>query len=461
MSGLNRRSFLAGTTALLATPALHVGNAASDVDTVIVGAGAAGVAAARRLVEGKARIALVEAGGRFGGRCITDSELLGVPFDLGAHWLHEPDSHPLVRLAPATGLEVYPAPRGLSMRVGPREARAGELESFLSHLVRTRRALHEPARDRTDIADRALSPDLGVWRSTIAFMLGPYFCGKPLDKISAEDLRRAGERDIAAFCRQGCGTLLAKLAAGLPARFFAPVTLLTHDRSGVDVHFRGGRLRARTAIVTISTGALTEGMLEFKPALPRGHLQAAAALSLGSYDHIGLLMPGNPLGLQRDDLVLEQASGPRTAALLANISGTALHTVSVAGDFGRELASLGEATMIEFAREWLLSLFGSGVGSRIVKTHATRWNGQPFMRGAMSAATPGHADARRILQTPVGGRIWFAGEATHETRWGTVAGAWESGERAALAALGQMGMLDKPKPEQAAPHGPSRRRRRR
>src|SRR5690606_3303824 len=166
------------------------GNAASDVDTVIVGAGAAGVAAARRLVEGKARIALVEAGGRFGGRCITDSELLGVPFDLGAHWLHEPDSHPLVRLAPATGLEVYPAPRGLSMRVGPREARAGELESFLSHLVRTRRALHEPARDRTDLADRALSPDLGVWRSTIALMPGPYFCGKPPDLGSAGDLRR-------------------------------------------------------------------------------------------------------------------------------------------------------------------------------------------------------------------------------------------------------------------------------
>lgn len=462
MSRLSRRSFLIGSTALLAAPALRSGEAASDVDVAIIGAGAAGIAAARRMIAGKARVALFEAGDRIGGRCFTDSALFGVPFDLGAHWLHDPDSNPLGSLAPATGLDIYPAPRGLAMRVGPREARAGELETFLSLLVRSRRDIGEVARGKTDIAAaRALPSDLGSWQHTVAFALGPYVCGKPLDKVSATDLARAGARDIAAFCRQGYGTLLARLGAGLPVHLSDPVTKLDRDRSGVDVFTAKGRLRARTAIVTMSTNALAAGNLELKPASQR-HLQAATDLSLGSYDHVGLMMPGNPLGLQRDDLVFEQASDTRTAALLANISGTPLHSITVAGEFGRDLAAQGEAAMIEFAREWLGKLFGAGVKDRIAKSHATRWNAEPFVLGGMSAATPGHADARRILRGSIGGRIWFAGEATHDTRWGTVAGAWEEGERAALAALGQLGLLEKPKPERPARRSrPSRRRRRR
>jgi len=461
MSGLNRRSFLAGSTALLAAPALRSGEAASDVDAAIVGAGAAGIAAARRMIAAKARVALFEAGRRIGGRCQTDDALFGVPFDLGAHWLYEPDSNPLVTLASTTGLDVYPAPRGIAMRVGPREARSGELETFLSLLVRTRRAIDEAGRAKADLAAaRALPHDLGSWEHTIAFALGPYLCGKPLDKVSASDLAKAGARDIAAFCRQGYGTLLARLGAGLPLYLSDPVTKLDWDRSGVDVFTAKGRLRARTVIVTMSTNALTAGKLDFKPALPQRYFQAATDLALGSYDHIGLMMPDNPLGLQRDDLMFEQASGARTAAMLANVSGTALHSVTVAGAFGRDLAAQGEAAMIEFAREWLGTLFGAGVKNRIAKSHATRWNAEPFVLGGMSVATPGNADARRNLRVPIGRRIWFAGEATHETQWGTVAGAWREGERAALAALDQLGLLEKPKPERPARRErPSRRRR--
>ncbi len=463
MPGLNRRSFLAGSTALLAAPALRTSEAASDVDVAIVGAGAAGIAAARRLIAGKASVVLFEAGRRIGGRCVTDSARFGVPFDMGAHWLFEPRNNPLVGLAPANGLETYPAPRGFGMRVGPRSARPGELETFLSQLVQTRRAMGEAARAKTDVpAARALPADLGSWQSTVAFALGPYVCGKPLDKISVMDLARAGGRDIAAFCRQGCGTLLASLAAGLPVRLSDPVTLISWDRYGADVFTAKGRLRARAVIVTASTNVLADGKLEFKPSLSRRYLQAATDLSLGSYDHIALMMPDNPLGLRQDDLVFEQASGPRTAALLANISGTPLHTVTVAGEFGRDLAAQGEAAMVEFAREWLGTLFGAGIKDGIAGSHATRWNTEPYVLGAMSAATPGNSAARRALQEPVGRRVWFAGEATHQTKWGTVAGAWQEGERVALAALGQLGLLEKPKPERPARRSrPSRRRRRR
>ena len=208
-----------------------------------------------------------------------------------------------------------------------------------------------------------------------------------------------------------------------------------------------GNMLARAAIVTVSTNVLTSDKIEFIPPLPKRQLDAAAKLSLGSYDHIALDMPGNPLGLQRDDLVFEQSAGARTAALLANVSGSGLHLVEVGGQFGRELSAKGEAAMIDFAGEWLASLFGSNVKRAIKRSHATRWNDEPFVLGAMSAAAPGNADARKILMEPIGGRIWFAGEAVHETQWGTVGGAWESGTRAAEAALRKMGALREAEPE--------------
>ena len=220
-----------------------------------------------------------------------------------------------------------------------------------------------------------------------------------------------------------------------------------------------GTLFPRAVILTVSTNMLTSGKLEFTPALPKRQRDAADKLSLGSYDHIALELPGNPLGLLRDELVFEQAHDERTAALLANVSGTGLHLVEVAGAFGRGLSAQGAPAMIDFAREWLGGLFGSGIKDKIKRTHATRWNAHPWALGAMSAPAPGAAQARAVLLEPLDGRVWFAGEALHETKWGTVAGAWKSGERAAAAVLRHIGARQKREPEK--PRRRSRRHRRR
>jgi monoamine oxidase len=191
----------------------------------------------------------------------------------------------------------------------------------------------------------------------------------------------------------------------------------------------------------VSTGVLTSDKIEFIPPLPKRQLDAASKLSLGSYDHIALEMPGNPLGLQKDDMVFERADGTKTAALLANVSGTDLHLVEVAGSFGRDLSAQGEDAMKAFAGDWLASLFGNNAKRAIKRSHATRWNADPLALGAMSAAGPGNADARKVLMEPLGGKVFFAGEAVHETQWGTVNGAWDSGTRAAEAALRRLGAL--------------------
>jgi monoamine oxidase len=214
-----------------------------------------------------------------------------------------------------------------------------------------------------------------------------------------------------------------------------PVARMHSTRNFVEIDTARGLIKARAAIVTVSTGVLAAEKIKFAPELPKRQVDAIGRLSLGAYDHVALELKGNPLQLRNDDLVFEKAAGARTAALLANVSGTPLCMIEIAGRFGAELAKSGEAAMMDFATGWLVELYGADVRKAIGRTHATRWAAEPWALGAFSAAAVGGQPGRRTLMEPVRERLFFAGEAVHETLWGTVAGAWESGERAADAAL--------------------------
>jgi monoamine oxidase len=133
--------------------------------------------------------------------------------------------------------------------------------------------------------------------------------------------------------------------------------------------------------------------------------------------------------------------------------------IDVGGNFGRELAAAGDKAMVSFAVDWLAGLYGNDIKKAVRRTHATQWNNDPWTLGAMSAAAPGGQSARAALAEPLRNNLYFAGEATHETLWGTVGGAWASGERAADAVLRKLGPLaDTPPPKPAeAPPRPRRR----
>src|SRR5205823_2392096 len=189
---------------------------------------------------------------------------------------------------------------------------------------------------------------------------------------------------------------LAKLAETVPVQLSTPVTQIdTGDRGArVEVRTPKGVLHARYAIVTVSTDVLTSGRIKFEPDLPKRQLEAASKLKLGSYDHIALEIAGNPLGLQRDDLVFEKANSTRTAALLANVSGSSLALVEVGGKFGRELSAKGDTAMVDFAVEWLAGLFGADIRKAMRRSAATQWNADPWTLGAFSSAAPGGQGAR-------------------------------------------------------------------
>lgn len=465
MSRLSRRSLLTGGAAsagLAVFPrrgATAPAVGAGDFDTVIVGAGAAGIAAAKRLAAAGKRYVLIEAADHIGGRCVTDSRTFGVPFDRGAHWIHLPDSNPLAKFAPGHGIDMYPAPRSQKVRIGLRYAREKELEDFLAVQVRATRAIDDVARKADVAAASALPIDLGDWQATAEFVLGPFAYGQDLAKLSAVDFASAAERSSDAFCRQGFGALLAAHAAGVTAQLSTPATSIEIDRT-VTVRTPKGTITARTGIITVSTAVLASGRIQFIPELPQRLTAAFHNLPLGSYDHIALQFAGNPLGLDSDDLVFEKSADTHTAAILGNVSGTQLCVIDVAGAFGRSLTAQGADAMVDFAGDWLGKLYGAQIKKAITRAAVTRWNTEALALGAMSAAVPGGHSARAALTEPVRDAVWFAGEAVHETLWGTVGGAWESGERAANAVLRRLSGLREPEAENRRSRKRKPRRRR-
>ena len=118
----------------------------------------------------------------------------------------------------------------------------------------------------------------------------------------------------------------------------------------------------------------------------------------------------------------------------------------LAGNSG-DLAVRGEEEMVDFATTWLGDLYGSNFNKLVKRASATRWYNEPWVLGSFSCATVGGQPSRRVLMEPVNNRLWFAGEAVHETLWGTVGGAWESGDRAAVEALRRIGAIAAPPPE--------------
>ena len=447
---MTRRHFLSASAALAVTPALSGGRAGAaplprEADIVVVGAGAAGIAAARRIMAANRKVIVVEASNQIGGRCQTDVSTFDVPFDRGARWMHNPETNPMIKLARSAGLEITTAPQGQKIRIGRRNARPGETEEFLAALVRANRAIDDAAR-RFDVSCASVLPkDLGVWADTAEFTLGANFSGKDLKDISVGDKARAQDRNTAIACRQGLGTLIAKLGEQVPVSLSTPANRIVWGSRDVSVETSAGKILARAVVITVSSNVLAAGNIKFASELPKRTLDAASKLSLGSYDRIALQMPGNPLGLARDDIVIEQSNSMKTALIYANIGGSSLCSIDVGGSFGRDLSAQGEAAMVAFAKEWLTKLFGSEVAAAVNKSSATRWNAAPFALGAMSVASPGGQASRKVLSEPIG-CMYLAGEATHETLWGTIDGAWESGERAAEAALRRIGALRDPEP---------------
>ena len=229
MTKVTRRSAVAGLISTISCPAVAALRSEPDFDVLIVGAGAAGIAAGRRVAASKRTFAIIEATDRRGGRCFTDTTAFSVPYDKGACLIHLPGVSPLGKLANASGAELYPDPVIEEVRIRGRRAfdrgleemhSKAQLEEFYTNRVRCYRAISVAAAGKDDISCvDALPADLDDWQRTMEFALGPYRFGTELKDLAVKEYAVSIDRNPAVLCRQGAGVLLNKLALGLPTRF--------------------------------------------------------------------------------------------------------------------------------------------------------------------------------------------------------------------------------------------------
>jgi monoamine oxidase len=404
-------------------------------DCVVVGAGAAGIAAARTLGAAGLSYVVLETAAYVGGRCVTKQSEAGLPYDLGAHFLHMPELNPLYRLGAEHGFDVYPASDDYWLQRNRREASLSDYDALEAAWARVDAAVFAHPATAADVDCASLMPrDLGRWQQTVEFIVGPYLCGRDLQDVSAHDFVTSDEREIDGLCRQGFGALLARLAEGLKVHLSTRVRHIEAlGSSGVRVETDRGELSAKAIVVTVSTSVLAASGITFRPGLPTEVSVALDGLPLGNYERVVMTLGGNAIGAEDDILVLSHATGASNAALIARCGGTDVAMLDVGGQHARDLADAGHDAMEQYAREWLRSTFGGYAVKQLKVLDTTAWSKQPGILGSFSSARPGMMSARATLRNHSEGNIWFAGEATHPSLWGTVSGAWDSGVNAANA----------------------------
>lgn len=407
----------------------------TDVDVVIVGAGAAGIAAARELSAAGMTHVVLEARDRVGGRAYTVDDL-GRPFDMGAHWLHNWQGNPLVDLARQRGLALTESgsedfglyASGKRLPEADHLALAQAMARMDGQMERGATRAAQPGSDRSLAS--LLSHPVGWERFVVKAQV--IEMGTEPSEISLLDVSGLGAVGQDMVVAGGYGALVADHARGLNSRLSATVSEIRwQEAHGVTLSGAFGTLRARAAIVTVPTSVLAQNTVRFAPALPARMQQAIADLPFGVFEKVGFR-----LDRARPDLPeYAFATGPEGQLLthaLAMSEDHGIATIILAGDTARALVAEGTAARIATARSLLTDILGSDTAAGA--TVATNWLDDPLSLGAYSCARIGATEARQIYSTPLENRLWFAGEAAPGEYAVTVAGAWLSGESAARAA---------------------------
>ncbi len=434
------------------------------MDAVIVGAGAAGLMAARALSRAGCSVVVLEARNRIGGRVHTREDAgLPVPIDLGGEFVHGTADVSFALLRAANTVAIDTADGSFLYEDG--DLRESDdpfavVEGVLAQAL----ALTE---------DVSIEDFLQQLRGDAAKLERERRYTRMLvEGFDAADPRRADARVIAQewsaddssgqTSRQfrplgGYAHLLRTLYGALdPARVHVrlatPVHALRWSRDGVTVTATAPSgapvtVQARTAIVTLPLGVLQAGAVRFEPGLPRAKVDALAGLVMGPVVKIVLHFRRAFWERVRDGRYCDAAFFHRAEAAFPTFwtllpLRASLLVGWAGGPKADALAGRGEAALVATALDDLATLFGAGSDphGELEAAFMHDWQDDPYSRGAYSYVAVGGGNARAKLAAPADDVLFFAGEATASTsEAGTVAGAFQSGERAASEVLKALG----------------------
>jgi monoamine oxidase len=404
----------------------------SEVDVAVIGAGAAGIGAARRLAEAGAGFLVIEARERVGGRAWT-RDIGGIPLDLGCEWLHSADRNLLTPLAERLGFSLRKRQPDWAMRL----RRSGESLAAEAEWLEEREAhywaIHRAAGEAEDRSAASVLVPGARWNPLLE-ATSTWANAVELDKLSLKDNDRYEDSGLNYRLREGYGSLFVKLAEGLPIAFGAAAGRIDHRGRRIAIDTARGTVSAARVVVTVPTAAIARERLRFDPVLP-DKINAAAGLPLGVADKLFFRFDGHWPGIDSDAHLVGSTRRRETMSYQVRPFGRPVIACFFGGELADRLEREGEAAMAAFAADELAGLCGADIRGRITPIASSAWRLDPFARGSYSYAIPGHSGDRAILAAPVDDRLFFAGEAVSPNFFSTAHGAFASGIAAAEAAL--------------------------
>lgn len=428
-----------------------------QVDTVIVGAGVAGLTAARLLQDAGRTVVVLEARDRIGGRVHTD-RTDGV-VDLGASWIHGVDGSPVAAAAEAFGMRTveftvggfqvdsrpiaYHGPDGRPLSAEETRAFAADVhavDAVLPDII----AASRPTASYRDVTDEALSRQ--GWSAERTQRVREYLEHRAEEQYGAwiEDLAAHGldddaiEGDEVVF-PDGYVVLPERLAEGLDIRLEHLVTRVDWSDDGVWVRTSHGDFSGDTTVITVPVGVLQAGTMEIVPPLPPVNAEALGRLRMNAFEKVFLRFPAR---FWEDGVYALRQQGPEARWWHSWYDLTALHDEPLlltfaAGPAAAATRDWSDAEVQASIMAQLRRLYGDGIPDPI-GMRRTAWQDDPFAHGSYAYMTVGSTTADHDdLATPVGGVLHLAGEATWTDDPATVPAALFSGHRAAERILGR------------------------
>lgn len=396
-------------------------------DAIIVGAGAAGIAAARRLHDAGRRVRVLEARARLGGRAWTMTAG-GFPLDLGCGWLHSADRNPWSEIAREVGVRIDKTPPPWTRPSSPVGFPIEDQRAFRLALDAFYDRVEEVAQTGVDVAASECLPPDGRWNALIG-TVATFIAGAEWDKVSAIDLHRYADTGVNWRAVEGYGHLIAQYAEGLDIVLDCPVRRIDHSGRDLRVDTAQGTMTASAVIVTIPSALIAQETIAFAPSLP-DKIDAAAQLPLGHDDKLFVSL-ADADEFEPDSRLFGRTDRTGTGAYHMRPFGRPLIECYFGGSLAEALERSGPQAFFDFAKGELVNLLGNDFAGRIAPIAEHSWGTDPFARGAYSYATPGHADCRATLAAPVDGRLLFAGEACSRDDFSTAHGACLTGIAAA------------------------------
>jgi len=434
-------------------------------DTLVLGAGAAGLAAAAALAEAGQSVVVLEARQRVGGRIWTRSAPgLGLPLELGAEFIHGSEAHATFRLLERAGRPAVDMAEAHWMRRGRRLAPMDDLFPRLQRALARSSATRGADRSFAELLRRTRSHELTGRVAEFARLLAEGFDAADPERASArvlaEEWSGEGSADAPTFRPLGGYAALLRPLLDTLRRRDATLRLGTavrdvrwshgHVECGTVTRGRPGRCVARRAIVALPLGVLQRppddaSAVRFTPPLRE---KARALEQLGSGPVLKLLLRFEaPFweqlqgGRYRDASFFHAPRAPFPTFWTQLPARAPLLVAWAGGPRAARLPGDDPDTLVALALQGLETVFGRGARAhmRLRSAHVHDWAADPWSRGAYSWVLVGGARARRELARPLSDTLFFAGEATDDEHAATVEGALRSGERAARELLGAAG----------------------